>query len=61
MLPLKAEVVRREAGKHLEDLPGYANLVIGDLLSEVHHLDERIAQYDVHIRAMAKDAPRRSS
>jgi transposase len=55
VLPQKAEVVRREAGRHLEDLPGYANLVIGDLLSEVHHLDERIAQYDAHVRAMAKD------
>ena len=55
VLPQKAEVVRREAGKHLEELPGYANLVIGDLLSEVHHLDERIQQYDVHVRAMAKD------
>ena len=54
VLPQKAEVVRREAGKYLEDLPGYANLVIGDLLSEVHHLDERIKQYDVHLRAMAK-------
>ncbi len=47
VLPLKAEVVRRQAREHLEDLPGYANLVIGDLLSEVHHLDERIPQYDV--------------
>jgi transposase len=55
VLPQKAEVVRREAGKHLEDLPGYANLVIGDLLSEVHHLDGRIKQYDVHVRAMARD------
>jgi len=55
VLPLKAEVVRREAAQHLEDLPGYANLVIGDLLSEVHHLDERIKQYDVHVKAMAKD------
>jgi transposase len=55
VLPLKAEVVRREACNHLEDLPGYANTVIGDLLSEVHHLDERIKQYDRHIRAMAKD------
>ena len=35
VLPLKAEVVRREARSHLEDLPGYANTVIGDLLSEV--------------------------
>jgi len=55
VLPLKAEVVRREACNHLEDLPGYANTVIGDLLSEVYHLDERIKQYDRHIRTMAKD------
>jgi transposase len=56
VLPLKAEVVRREAARHLEDLPGWSNTVIGDLLSEVHHLDERIAQYDAHIRAMAKES-----
>jgi len=55
VLPLKAEVVRREARNHLEELPGYANTVIGDLLSEVSHLDERIKQYDTHIRAMARD------
>lgn len=56
VLPLKAEVVRRQAAARLEDLPGYANLVIGDLLSEVHHLDERIAQYDGHIHAMARQS-----
>lgn len=55
VLPLKAEVVRREAHKHLEELPGYANLVIGDLLSEVSHLDERVKQYDGYVRAMAKE------
>jgi transposase len=55
VLPQKAEVVRRGAAQHLEDLPGYANTVIGDLLSEVHHLDERIKQYDAHVRAMARD------
>ena len=55
VLPLKAEVVRREARNHLEDLPSYANLVIGDLLSEVAHLDERVKQYDVHMRTMARD------
>jgi transposase len=54
VLPLKAEVVRRQAASKLEELPGYANLVIGDLLSEVHHLDERIKQYDQHIRVMAR-------
>ena len=55
VLPLKAEVVRQEARKHLEDLPGYADLVIGDLLSEVAHLDERVKQYDAHMRTMARD------
>ncbi len=55
VLPQKAEIVRREAAQHLEDLPGYANTVIGDLLSEVHHLDERVKQYDAHIMAMARD------
>jgi len=54
VLPLKAAVVRREALMHLEDLPGWANTVIGDLLSEVNRLDERIAQYDAHIQAQAK-------
>jgi transposase len=55
VLPLKAEVVRCEARNLLEDLPGYANTVVGDLLSEVAHLDERIKQYDRHIRTMARD------
>lgn len=54
VLPLKAAVVRRQAAAHLEDLPGWGNTVIGDLLSEVHRLDERIAQYDVHLRAIAQ-------
>ena len=60
MLPLKAEVVRCEARNHLEELPGHAKLVIGDLLSEVSHLNERVKQYDAHVRAMARDctAPR---
>ena len=55
VLPQKAEVVRSQARAHLEDLPGYANLVIGDLLSEVSHLDERIKQYDTHVKGMAKE------
>ena len=60
VLPLKAAVVRREAMRQLEDLPGWANTVIGDLLSEVSRLDERIAQYDKHIEAIAKaSAPAR--
>lgn len=58
VLPLKAATVRRRACECLEDLPGYANTVIGDLLSELTHLHERIAQYDTHIQAMAKDDER---
>jgi transposase len=54
VLPQKAEVVRREAAAHLEALPGEANLVIGDLLSELHHLDQRVAAYDQHIVRIAR-------
>ena len=56
VLPLKAAVVRREALVRLEDLPGWANTVIGDLLSEVSRLDERISQYDRHIQLMARQS-----
>lgn len=54
VLPLKASTVRHAAGTLLEDLPGWANTVVGDLLSELHRLDERIAQYDQHIGAIAR-------
>jgi transposase len=59
VLPLKANTVRQQAALHLETLPGHANTVIGDLLSELTRLDERIAQYDIHIRGLArgKDNP----
>jgi transposase len=54
VLPLKANTVRLQAGAALEDLPGAANLAIGDCLSELHRLDERIAQYDRHLAAQAR-------
>ncbi len=56
VLPLKAATVRREALHLLEDLPGWANTVIGYLLSEVGRLDERIAQYDRHIEQLARES-----
>jgi transposase len=56
VLPLKASTVRREALHQLEDLPGWANTVVGDLLSEVARLDERVAQYDRHIEQIAKES-----
>ena len=54
MLPLKAATVRREAHKHLEDLPGWCNTVVGDALSELTHQDARIRQYDQYIEQAAK-------
>ena len=58
VLPLKASTVRREATGCLEDLPGWVNTAVGDLLSELHHLDERIGQYDKHIAQMAREDSR---
>jgi transposase len=58
VLPLKAATVRTQALSSLEDLPGWANTVVGDLLSELHHLDERIKQYDHHIAAIAGEDDR---
>ena len=54
VLPLKAASVRTQLGALLEELPGRVNTVIGDLLSEIHHLDERIKAYDQHIAEMAR-------
>jgi transposase len=58
VLPLKADTVRRQAAALLEDLPGWANTVIGDLLSELHRLDERVAVYDRHIAQLAREDER---
>jgi transposase len=54
VLALKAATVRREALLHLEDLPGWANLAVGDCLSEVSRLDERIRDYDRHLAQLAR-------
>lgn len=58
VLPLKPSTVRTQAAALLEDLPGWANTVVGDLLSEVHRLDERIRVYDRHIALMARQDAR---
>ena len=52
-VPLKAATVRRQAHQHLEDLPGWCNTVVGDALSELTRLDERINQYDKYIAQSA--------
>ena len=56
VLPQKAEVIRREAAHRLDNLAGYVKTVTRDLLAKVRHLDERIEQCDVHVKAMAKDS-----
>jgi len=58
VLAQKAATVRREAAAHLEDLPGWANIAVGDCLSEVHRLDERLAEYDRHVSQMAGEDER---
>lgn len=54
VLPQNANVVRRQAAAVLEDLPGWANRAIGDLLSHLHALDLRIAEYDAHVKVTAQ-------
>ncbi len=53
VLAQKAATVRHEAAAHLEALPGSANTAVGDCLSEVHRLEERLAEYDRHVSQMA--------
>lgn len=54
VMPLKASTVRLFAGAALEDLPGWANLAVGDCLSELHRLDQRIVEYDRHLAHTAR-------
>lgn len=58
VLPQKVTCLRREIGKHLEDLPGYANLCVGDLLAHTAELDAKIAEYDRAIAQAARDDAR---
>ena len=58
VLPQKVACLRRDIGAHLEDLPGYANRCVGDLLAHADRLDERIADYDRAIAQAARDDAR---
>ncbi len=58
VLPQKVACLRRSIGAHLEDLPGYANQCIGDLLAHADTLDERIAEYDRLIAQAAREDER---
>jgi len=54
ILPQRAEAVRQGTGQFLEDLPGFANRVVGDLLSHLTILDQRIDEYDGLIKQSAQ-------
>jgi transposase len=58
VLPQKVERLRHEIGLHLEDLPGWANRCVGDLLAHADRLDERIAEYDRAIAQAAREDER---
>jgi transposase len=58
VMPKKAETIRKLAYQHLEDLPGYFNQVVNDLLDELSRLDKRVDSYDVLIREMARQDSR---
>ena len=58
VLPQKVTCLRREIGVHLENLPGYANLCVGDLLAHTSELDAKIAEYDRAIAQAARDDER---
>jgi transposase len=58
VLPQKVANLRREIYAHLEDLPGYANQCVGDLLAHADRLDERVDEYDRAIACAAREDAR---
>ena len=58
VLPQKIANLRREIGAHLEELPGYVNQCVGDLLAHADRLEEQITEYDRIITQIARDDPR---
>lgn len=58
VLPQKAVTVRRQATAHLDALPVWASRALGDLLAHLTYLDERIGQYDTHLKLVARDDER---
>ena len=58
VLPQKVACLRREIGAHLEDLPGYANQCVGDLLAHADRLDALVTEYDHLIAQVARDDAR---
>lgn len=58
VLPQKVACLRRQILAHLEQLPGYSNQCVGDLLAHADQLDARIEQYDRLIAQAAREDAR---
>lgn len=58
VLSQKVACLRRAIGACLEDLPGYANPCVGDLLALADLLDQRIEKYDRLIGQAVRDEVR---
>lgn len=58
VLPQKADTIRRHAHQMLEHLPGWASRAVADLLAHVATLDQRIDEYDTHLKQVAKEDER---
>ena len=58
VLPQKIERLRCEIGAHLEDLPGFANRCVADMLTHGQRLEERIREYDQAIAQVAREDAR---
>lgn len=53
VLPLKASTVRRQACAACETLPVWVRRAVEDLLGHITMLDERVDEYDGHIKQIA--------
>lgn len=58
VLPQKADTVRRTAHLALERMPGWAARAVADLLDHITTLDARIAEYDAHLKQVAREDER---
>lgn len=55
ILPQSQKSFKLGVHQVLEDLPGFCNQVVGDMLSEISRLEERIAQSEKTIAQLAKE------
>lgn len=58
VLPQKADTVRRSAHLAAEQLPGWASRAVADLLAHTTTLDQRIDEYDTHLKQVAREDER---